>query len=402
MLKKLSNSRKHDPFQSGVYKIIKLSAEDCQGRKTLCALVKPVNSEKSAQSPLRLFFPIFPGKKVELREGEYVRFNRQHFTYYIGSYIVNHLFTGYTSKKLADLYASEDASKQKLRYRFVNTKTIDTSTEEYVQKEPKSPAPDEILPTHYKHPLPWNCVTFRDGIILLSSPYSMRGGIGKKIVWEQSKPEFEYIKEALALRIKNFIVDIINGALINVYNFDDLTKAIINLSTLRKRPPVTEKKPKAPVLVPTKRAKSMALADIRKMPEAKSSKYISYLCGKHLASFPVYFCVETKTTLSGSEARPEKAFVFILKDTGERMTVIYENTLESRSSYVFTIRLGGFINAINSINQFFASDLENKRESMARGTIRFKDAKVFNYYRIIHNSYFQWRDELNHLIAYAR
>lgn len=97
---------------------------------------------------------------------------------------------------------------------------------------------------------------------------------------------------------------------------------------------------------------------------------------------------ETRNT-NQSSTQQEKAFVFIIKDEKDKLLAVYENTLESRSSYLFYIKRAGFIEAIRKIHDYFASDIINKRENMASKAVIFPK-KIYVYYRVVHNTLYQW------------
>lgn len=237
----------------------------------------------------------------------------------------------------------------------------------------------------------WNKVIFRNGNVIFSSPYADKGGKGKIISWKDSLADFELIKPALQKKIPSITIKLSKWDIIEVINFDEITNAIISLkkSAITHKPDVVIKKTRIKVLTKPKR---MSSTEVKNMHEVKSSKYLKELCNLHLKEFPIFYCVETKNTTSGNSA-PEKAFIFCLRETETHLTIIYENVLESRSSYIFIIQRRGFIGTINKIHNFFSSSIENKREKLAIDSVEFPP-KVFSYHRIIHNTFEIWRNEV--------
>ena len=259
---------------------------------------------------------------------------------------------------------------------------------------PASPV-DDKLPTISRCALSWENVLFQNGYIFFSSPYKRDGGLGKRITWEECTKDYEQIKPALAKIVPVIHVEISNGCIKEVFNYEKIIKAVINLSKpVEKVPPMIIRKRNLPSVGILPLPKRMNINDIRNIPEAKSSRYIKELCRLHLSNYAVYYCTERKSTKSGT-ASPEKAFIFCLKVTSNRLLIIYENTIESRSSYLFVINHTGYVGIIQQIHRFFASDASNKRENLARNNIEFPKDKIYSYYRIIHNSFLQWCDDLH-------
>ncbi len=335
-----------------------------------------------------LFPPIYNTDSLKI--GEVVKLESEDFLWNSGGYFLPTMsFKGFRSYNI-DEYYSESTNGE-------NTAPETTECSNNKQIVSKEKVTDD-LPTNDAQShnftrlsyIPWNNVLFRKGHVLFASPYSKDGGKGKIISWEDSIPDFELIKPALQKKVPVIKVRLNNLNIVDVINVDEITSAVINL---RKRPlhstDVIIRKPQPTVLSKPKR---MNASEVRSLPEIKSSVYLKKLCNIHIKDYPIFYCIETKNTFSGCTS-PEKAFVFCLKDIGSHLIIIYENTIESRSSYIFKIKRGGFITTINKIHKFFSSNLKNKREKLLVNSIEFPK-NVISYNRVIHNSFEQWINDI--------
>lgn len=337
-----------------------------------------------------IFPPIYNTELFKL--GEIVYLKSDDFLWNTNGYFLPTLSFKECKSYSIEEYYSEDTDENN-----VVQETKKESNTNQITTEEKVAIDDIINDNQLPFYISWDNVLFRNGHILFASPYSKDGGKGKIISWKDSLPDFELIKPALQKRVPAIKVKINNLDIVDVINFDEITSAIVSL---RKQPShkadVIIRKPQLTVISKPKR---MDASEVRSLPEIKSSFYLKKLCNLHLKDYPIFYCIETKNTFSGG-ASPEKAFVFCLKDTGSHLIIIYENTIESRSSYIFKINRGGFITTINKIHDFFSSNLENKREKLSVNSIEFPK-KVISYNRIIHNSFEQWINDIQKYCNYC-
>lgn len=333
----------------------------------VCTLDNQTNSKKVFTI---LFPPIFG--EADIRVHEYIHLESQHFTWNNGGYFIpNFNFRGLKSIH-PSTYNNTEAEEK------TNSNSSNNININYTEK---------TLPDFPTYQLSWNNVSFFNKKITFSSPYSEQGGLGRSINWEHCSKDFEHIKDAISKSIPFVIAEIKNGNITNILNLDEIRNSIITLmKKTNNAQPIKINKPKTDIL---KKPIRLQLSEIKKRHEVKSSEYIKYLCSIHLCEYPVFYCIETKNTTS-SNSSPEKAFIFIIRIFDDKMLIIYENILSSRSSYLFTIKKSGFIGAIHKIHKFFASDIDNKRENMAQHNIDFVSNKIYSYCRVIHNSYQQW------------
>lgn len=337
--------------------------------------------------PASVFTIIFPPiyNTELLKVGEIVNLKSDDFIWNTNGYFLPTL-----SFKECNSYSIEEYYSDSTDENNVVLETINESNTNHITSEKKVTVDDIINDNQHSFYLSWENVLFRNGHILFASPYSKDGGKGKIISWSDCTPDFEHIKPALQKKFPIIKVKINNLDIVDVVNIDEITSAIISLKKRSKH--LSDIRIKNTQLTVISKPKRMDVSEIQSLPEIKSSAYLKELCKNHIKDFPIFYCTETKNTFSGN-ASPEKAFVFCLKDTGSYLIIIYENTIISRSSYVFKIKRGGFISTINRIHDFFSSSLENKREKLSTNSIEFPP-KVISYTRIIHNSFEQWISDI--------
>lgn len=242
--------------------------------------------------------------------------------------------------------------------------------------------------------IPWDYVDFRLGYVLVSNPYSPTA-IGIKLKVEYSRTEYNMLKplfkESGKVLFCLFTSDFLS---FSIENIDIVKELVTNFEKRTEKPTISRtSKPKQGDLG-LRKPISIQPSQIRQILGGKSSIYIDRLAALHNTNHTVFFCLETKQS-SNSESRPEKAFIFTIAKHHEQAFVVYENTLESRSTIVFSINACRFMRAIHEIHKFFASDMENKREALQRGEVRFKSDIIKCYYRVVHNTFQQWKDDID-------
>lgn len=251
--------------------------------------------------------------------------------------------------------------------------------------------------TNYEFNLSWDDVCFEEAKIRFRSPFSDKGGRGLYITWKDSSPNFELIKDALSEKIPNVKVTLIKNNITKILNLKEIQESIVNLTKKQKED--------IPLLIDKSKSKLKTLdapirctvAEAKKRAEIQSSDYLKFLCSQHSLDFPIFYCVENKNTETGT-ANSEKAFIFTLKSTPNKVLIIYENTLDSRSSYLFSVKKSFYQKAIDHVHSYFSSDAQNKREKLAYKTVVFPKSIFLQYNRIIHSSFNQWESEILFII----
>lgn len=337
-------------------------------------------------SVFTIVFP--PNYNIDsLRKGEVIELKSEDFIWNDGGYFLPAFsFNNYRSYNI-NKYYTEKTNNGNNNHKE-NTKKF--STKNIIQEQSVSSLEQFSYIT-------WDNILFRNGHILFASPYSKDGGKGKIISWKNSIPDFELIKPALKKKIPVIKVKVQKINITDIINIDEITQSIISLKNQPSHLIDVAIK-KTPIKVINK-PKRISVSEFYSLPDVKSSVFLKKLCNLHLKDFPIFYCVETRTNFSGSSS-PEKAFVFCLKETSSNLIIIYENTIVSRSSYIFKIKKGGFIGTINKIHDFFSSSLENKREKLSISSIEFP-TKVISYKRIIHNSIEQWINDIQKYCNYC-
>lgn len=371
-MSKLHNHRHLSFFSTHTYLIKYIGKTQYIGLDTTYIKVKQYSTDNTPSSTFTILFPSIYDTS-NLKVGEIVELHSEDFFWNRNGYYIPTLkFKGCKSFPIKGSYQ-----------RTGTTDTIQSPTNDINTNLSINVRDQQILN------ISWNKVVFRNGNVIFSSPYADKGGKGKIISWKESLADFELIKPALQKKIPCIEIILSKWDIIEVINFDEIKNAIISLkkSAITHKPDVVIKKPKVKVLTKPQR---IPFSEVKNMHEVKSSKYLKELCNLHLKEFPIFHCVETKHTTSGNSI-PEKAFIFCLRKTDNQLTIIYENILESRSSYIFIIQRRGFIGTIHKIHNFFSSSIENKREKLAIDSVEFPQ-KVFSYHRIIHNTFETWRN----------
>ena len=370
-----------DTFKSHDYVVLDINEKLYQNKNRTFLRVKKYPERPETPEEYNLVFTIH-SERVKVRIGEVVFLYGHHFDKNDSQdYVTNLLFKECESRSI------------KL------TDGRDKSDNKTIAQNPISPY--SVLPSHFRFLLSWDKVHFQNGYIIFCSPYSEDGGLGKRIKWAECSIDYEKVKSVIAKVDPIIHVRIENGNIVEVYNIDHIMKAVVRLNRPTPTSPQVVVRKESSVVKINSLPERVNLKDLRNAPEVKSSRYLKELCKLHISDYPVYYCTERKDTKSGT-ASPEKAFLFILKKTDTRMMIIFENTIESRSSYVFVIRQKGYIETIQRIHKFFVSDLVNKREKMASYRIDFKSPNILSYYRIIHNTFYQWNQDIRNQLFNLR
>lgn len=239
--------------------------------------------------------------------------------------------------------------------------------------------------------VPWECVTFRNGYFLIEHPRLFQkgeSGMAYRYKCEVSKTAFNYIKKSFIANLSPIIADCVRGKITDVFNVGDISVCVTALESGVLPPKVKIQRPKlsCPAVI-------ISRDDYLKHKAEYKSVYLDYLSELISEGDVIYHCKECRiTTSSVNVIAYEDAFLFRLT----KSVLLYENVLDDRSSVVFFVNPGCDVEAIKSINEYFSSDLiENKRQKLAEDMTRFIDSGIKDYRRIYHNSFYEWKSELD-------
>ena len=240
--------------------------------------------------------------------------------------------------------------------------------------------------------LPWKYVTFHDGYLLLFHPLH---------IGDKKKPAFRLVLSASKFTYNSIKLYFVNTVpLLKVKAEGGVIKKVEDNSALdleKYVQTIMHRTSRNKVKIEIKRishnsreSRHYSPVDIENLPQIKKSYYLNELCKMHLSKFKVYHFNELRATSSSSVV--EYVFCFVIKEYRNRIILAVENTLESRSTILFYIRKGALNEALNSINFFLSSNEINKRQSLQWGEVQFKDPSIIEYRRIIHTSFYEWRN----------
>lgn len=251
--------------------------------------------------------------------------------------------------------------------------------------------PDENkISDNGKFKLSWKYVTFTNGYIYLYHPLHPNSSHPFKYKMKDSIGAFNSIQSYFINRLSPISVQAKNGQITKVLNIEDVEFCIQKL--------VQKYKNRNKVVTPKAKAKG----EIKKMTQEQitnhihtyKSKYLDWLCSKQLSNYKIYYCLEVRSNANQQE-KDEDAFIFTIKETPQTLILIYENSLESRSSIIFKIKKYKYLDVIQDIHHFFSSNAVNKRELIIQGNI--SDVPLFTrntYWRIMHTNFKSWKSKV--------
>lgn len=236
--------------------------------------------------------------------------------------------------------------------------------------------------------LPWKYVEFMNGKIFLYHPteYGKHSTHPLVVANKKSKIAMNYIKRYLSAKSPALSVRSKNGVIVKLNNNDDLLKCVGILDERLKIPVAVRKpRPRSPF------HKRMGTKEIvHKLREYKS-RYLDFLCGHQTASNNIVYCPENRVN---EEAQAEEdSFVFTIRHTYGKMRIVFENTLNKRSSIVVDCYERQYDAVVKTLSEYFASEIINKRENIRqlKAKLERRDASVT---KVIHTSYEQWKENI--------
>lgn len=305
-----------------------------------------------------------------------------------------------------------DHSAGEYRFKFANEDDLDKFIAE--SNSIKTPTPfylvkkDDAIPEprqkpKFKYPLngtfdlPWDYVRFYDGYMVLSHPTPTRYGVAhsRKFLHSDVHKNYNdfgsYIeKNCSKLRVKSS-----DGRITQILNLPIFAKHFPHLLSFSNK----NENDYEITLKPLKPGSSVDLQEFNTRNLKKKSPYLAHLADSQVKNTRIHFLVENVVHQSSWEnGHEEYGYLFTIHTSTFYHTLVYENKEdESRASLVFKVFASQTARAINWIAEFLSSDVENKREKLARREISFRGTPILDVKRLSHTDLYRWKYELRSL-----
>ena len=239
--------------------------------------------------------------------------------------------------------------------------------------------------------LKWDKVDFFDGFYLISHPNKRNSKI-YRVDDKNSRLIFNDINKLFLKSLPPLIVEAYKGDIVKVLNKANLNECIILME--HKVAKIDSKKKNTTASTNTER-KEMTSYEAKIYCKQFKSRYLDYLCAKQLEDYKVVCCIEHRCNSVGNVSK-EYSLIFTVKKTERLLYLAYENTIDSRSTYLFPVPKNKWRQCIDKIYDFFASNEINKREQLASGKIYLNLPGMYEYQRILHNDYLTWVERIKY------
>lgn len=239
----------------------------------------------------------------------------------------------------------------------------------------------------------WDKVEFYNGFYLLYHPAFPTGKDGHgpyRIDDPISRVAFNDVSALFRKRLPPILVSAQKGKIREVHNLANLNSCIT----------IIEKKVTTPVdyiqkdpITPQKKKEIVCRDRAKELVKGLKSRFLDYLCAQHLDTYNVVCCVENRVN-SNNNTNIEFSFIFTIKETPTLLYLAFENSLESRCTYIFPIPKDRWQEGVDAIYNFFASNEANKRQSLSRRIIDLKLPGNYSYIRVLHTDYCKWTSRI--------
>lgn len=240
--------------------------------------------------------------------------------------------------------------------------------------------------------LPWDYVTFYDGIMYLAHPNpSMRATLDPFCfrhtdILKSYRDILSYIKE----RCPKFRVKAIDGRIEEILNFTDFKQQIKHFHDFS-----TAEVEEIPGFSINSKRSEYSVEYFSKSSKVKKSPFLNYLCMQQIKDRNIFAVTESAVHDSSYFDKDESGYLFTIRQMHGVSTILFENASDSsRSSIVFKVSTDRYEEAIREIKDFLASDIKNKRQKLTYGKINFKNPAILSYGRVMHRDYYSWVEHL--------
>lgn len=242
--------------------------------------------------------------------------------------------------------------------------------------------------------VPWTNVVFWDGYYFIYHPSFPNGDKGRlplRIEDKSSRRDFNNLQKHFMKKLCPIYVSAVDGRIKKVHNHQDLLECI-EIINKKIHPLEGSEQDDEKIESKKKYLSKNETKDIIK--QYKLNHYLEYLCNEQLDDYKVIYCVENRIN-SNENMTIEHSFIFTIKDSSGNLKLIFENTEISRCTYAFITSKESWDKDVESISDFFVSDIVNKRLNITRQKHNMPILRDLKYSRITHTDYYKWKQHIN-------
>lgn len=247
---------------------------------------------------------------------------------------------------------------------------------------------ENTIPVTGNFHLPWKFVEFMNSLIFLYHPieYGRHSTHPFVVKNDKSKIAMNSIKRYLERTCEKPYVHATNNR-IDKLNYD---KGMLECIEILHRRLCAVQDTKRSHSNPFHKKMSVheMVHEIRKL----KSTYLDFLCDCQLSQFPIVYCPENRINTDGIRA-DEDAFIFTIYQSYGKTTMVYENTLDKRASFIFICRNRHYDTVVPIVSEYFASEIINKRENIKRLEEKLKRRSV-DFHKVLHTNFTEWRNSI--------
>ena len=242
--------------------------------------------------------------------------------------------------------------------------------------------------------LRWDKVDFFNGFYTVKHPDvpSKKAPI-YRIEDSNSRKAFNGISSLFMKKLPPLRVQSKNGRIVKILNKANLSQCISIMEHKVSAPSIVSKKATDHAMLVEK--KEISKTEAQNICKGLKSRYLDYLCAKQLDGYKVVCCIEHRVNSNGAISC-EYSFIFTIKETAKKIFLAYENSSESRCTYLLPVAQYSWNKSIEKIYDFFASNEVNKRQLMASRLVDLQLPGNYEYQRILHSDYLSWVDKIKY------
>lgn len=239
----------------------------------------------------------------------------------------------------------------------------------------------------------WDKVNFFDGFYTIKHPdVPLNKARIFRIEDPNSRKSFNDISSLFMKKLPPLRVQAKNGHIVKVINNANLSQCISIMEHKVAAPNVLRKN----VIDQAKVEKNeISKVEAKNICKELKSRYLDYLCAKQLDGYKVICCIEHRVN-STVAVSCEYSFIFTIKETQSKIFLAYENTSESRCTYLLSVSRYSWRESIEKIYHFFASNEVNKRQLIASKSVDLQLPGNYEIKRLFHSDYLAWVDKVKY------
>lgn len=242
--------------------------------------------------------------------------------------------------------------------------------------------------------LRWDTVDFFNGFYTVKHPdVPSNKALLYRIEDSSSRKAFNDISSLFMKKLPPLWVQSKNGRIVKILNKANLSQCISIMEHKVSAPSTLRKKSADHAMLVEK--KEISKTEAQSICKGLKSRYLDYLCAKQLDGYKVVCCIEHRVNSNGA-ILCEYSFIFTIKETAKKIFLAYENSSESRCTYLLPVAQYSWNKSIEKIYDFFASNEVNKRQLMASRLVDLRLPGNYEYQRILHSDYLSWVDKIKY------